>query len=174
MTAAADRLRARARRICPVPRRTLRRLLILTASTLAGLLCGASPSTLAAEPGVNLTSESAAQIADVRTLGAHWVRMFATWPTLEPARGPLAPNWLAVYDNALAALPSGTKVQIMAPLIQGRIGTYEQLFSRLRQSGFVITSLTEPHPSPSQMAADPWWRTGFTRPLFMLLAAELR
>jgi excinuclease ABC subunit A len=34
-------------------------------------------------------------------------------------------------------LPSGTKVQILAPLIQGRIGTYEQLFGKLRQSGFV-------------------------------------
>ena len=85
-------------------------LLIVTISTLAGLFAAASLSALAAEPGVNLTSESAAQIADVRTLGTHWVRMFATWPTLEPARGPLAPNWLAVYDNALAALPSGTKV----------------------------------------------------------------
>ncbi len=34
-------------------------------------------------------------------------------------------------------LASGTKVQILAPLIQGRIGTYEQLFTKLRQSGFV-------------------------------------
>jgi excinuclease ABC subunit A len=34
-------------------------------------------------------------------------------------------------------LPAGTKIQILAPLIQGRIGTYEQLFGRLRQSGFV-------------------------------------
>src|ERR1019366_5766012 len=34
-------------------------------------------------------------------------------------------------------LPSGTKIQIMAPLIQGRIGTYQELFKRLAQSGFV-------------------------------------
>src|SRR6202142_2243502 len=33
-------------------------------------------------------------------------------------------------------LPAGTKIQIMAPLIQGRTGTYEELFKRLRQSGF--------------------------------------
>src|SRR4051812_2606056 len=33
--------------------------------------------------------------------------------------------------------PSGTKLQILAPLIQGRTGTYEQLFTRLRQSGYV-------------------------------------
>src|SRR5204862_5168807 len=33
-------------------------------------------------------------------------------------------------------LPSGTKVQILAPLISGHTGTYQELFSRLRQSGF--------------------------------------
>ena len=43
----------------------------------------------------------------------------------------------------------------------------------LRKSGFVITSLTEPHPSPEQVQADSWWRKGFTRPLFMLLVAQL-
>lgn len=42
----------------------------------------------------------------------------------------------------------------------------------LRKSGFVITSLTEPHPSPEQVQADSWWRKGFTRPLFMLLVAQ--
>ena len=36
----------------------------------------------------------------------------------------------------VAKLPAGTKIQIMAPLIQGRTGTYEELFKRLRQSGF--------------------------------------
>jgi len=44
----------------------------------------------------------------------------------------------------------------------------------LRESGFVITSLTEPHPSQQMIQEDPWWRTGFSRPLFMLLVAELR
>ena len=34
-------------------------------------------------------------------------------------------------------IPSGTKIHIMAPLIQGRTGTYQELFARLRQSGFV-------------------------------------
>jgi 2-polyprenyl-3-methyl-5-hydroxy-6-metoxy-1,4-benzoquinol methylase len=42
----------------------------------------------------------------------------------------------------------------------------------LRKSGFLITSLTEPHPSPEQVRADNWWRKGFTRPLFMLLVAQ--
>lgn len=42
----------------------------------------------------------------------------------------------------------------------------------LCKSGFSITSLTEPHPSPEQVQADNWWRKGFSRPLFMLLVAQ--
>jgi 2-polyprenyl-3-methyl-5-hydroxy-6-metoxy-1,4-benzoquinol methylase len=42
----------------------------------------------------------------------------------------------------------------------------------LRNAGFAITSLTEPHPSAEQAQKDPWWRRGFTRPLFMLLVAQ--
>jgi hypothetical protein len=43
---------------------------------------------------------------------------------------------------------------------------------QLRKSGFTITSLTEPHPSPAQVRTDSFWRKGFTRPLFMLIAAQ--
>ena len=43
----------------------------------------------------------------------------------------------------------------------------------LRKSGFGITSITEPHPSSEQVQADSWWRERFTRPLFMLLTAQL-
>jgi SAM-dependent methyltransferase len=42
----------------------------------------------------------------------------------------------------------------------------------LGKSGFAITSLTEPHPSPEQVRTDGFWRKGFTRPLFMLIAAQ--
>ena len=42
----------------------------------------------------------------------------------------------------------------------------------LRRSRFAITSLTEPHPSSKQVQTDGWWRKGFTRPLFMLIAAQ--
>jgi ubiquinone/menaquinone biosynthesis C-methylase UbiE len=50
----------------------------------------------------------------------------------------------------------------------------ESYTEALRESGFVITSLTEPHPSPQMIQEDQWWRTGFSRPLFILLVAELR
>jgi excinuclease ABC subunit A len=39
--------------------------------------------------------------------------------------------------DEIQKLPVGTKIQVMAPLVQGRIGTYQELFGRLRQSGFV-------------------------------------
>jgi excinuclease ABC subunit A len=32
---------------------------------------------------------------------------------------------------------AGRKIQVLAPLIQGRIGTYEELFTRLKKSGYV-------------------------------------
>jgi SAM-dependent methyltransferase len=44
----------------------------------------------------------------------------------------------------------------------------------LRDNGFVIADLREPHPSPEQLQNDPWWREGFPIALFMLLIAERR
>jgi hypothetical protein len=47
-----------------------------------------------AEPAVNLTGSGTSQIARVSALGTHWVRMFASWPDLEPERGVFASSWL--------------------------------------------------------------------------------
>ncbi|MFD0899566.1 class I SAM-dependent methyltransferase [Actinomadura sediminis] len=44
----------------------------------------------------------------------------------------------------------------------------------LRDAGFVIADLREPHPTPEQLRDDPWWRKGFPTALFMLLIAERR
>lgn len=44
----------------------------------------------------------------------------------------------------------------------------------LRDCGFVIADLREPHPTEQQMRDDPWWRKGFPTALFMLLIAERR
>ncbi|MGH3793654.1 MAG: class I SAM-dependent methyltransferase [Pseudonocardiaceae bacterium] len=48
----------------------------------------------------------------------------------------------------------------------------EDYVSELGKAGFSITSLSEPHPSAEQLAADPWWRENFVRPLFLLIVAE--
>jgi ubiquinone/menaquinone biosynthesis C-methylase UbiE len=50
----------------------------------------------------------------------------------------------------------------------------EYYTEQLRRSGFIITELTEPHPTPNQVRADPWWGMGFTRPLFMLIVSRRR
>jgi hypothetical protein len=42
----------------------------------------------------------------------------------------------------------------------------------LQESGFVITGLSEPHPSGQLLRSDDWWRTSFPRPLFMLIVAQ--
>jgi 2-polyprenyl-3-methyl-5-hydroxy-6-metoxy-1,4-benzoquinol methylase len=44
----------------------------------------------------------------------------------------------------------------------------------LRDAGFVIADLREPHPSAEQLQNDPWWREGFPIALFLLLIAERR
>lgn len=44
----------------------------------------------------------------------------------------------------------------------------------LRDSGFVIADLREPHPTEEQLRDDPWWRRGFPTAMFILLIAELR
>jgi 2-polyprenyl-3-methyl-5-hydroxy-6-metoxy-1,4-benzoquinol methylase len=44
----------------------------------------------------------------------------------------------------------------------------------LRDAGFVISDLREPHPTLEQLRDDPWWREGFPTALFILFIAELR
>jgi hypothetical protein len=50
----------------------------------------------------------------------------------------------------------------------------EDYTEALREAGFLITSLTEPHPTQRMIDEDKWWQSAFSRPLFMLLVAELR
>jgi 2-polyprenyl-3-methyl-5-hydroxy-6-metoxy-1,4-benzoquinol methylase len=47
----------------------------------------------------------------------------------------------------------------------------EYYVSAVVDSGYVITKISEPHPSPLQME-DEWWQTNFVTPLFMLVIAE--
>src|ERR1700677_2439021 len=95
-----------------IPRlRHLLRASALVAGLLATALCtvGAPPAA-AAEPGVNLTGTAPSQITAIGALGTHWVRMFATWPDLEPPRGTLAANWMNYYEQTFRSLPHGSKV----------------------------------------------------------------
>jgi hypothetical protein len=91
-----------------VPRRLITALTaLLGAAILAGCFAAASP---AAEPGLAVAGPGNATSADLKALGTHWVRMFLTWPDIEPARGVHAENWVSSYEQSFKALPPGTKV----------------------------------------------------------------
>ncbi len=91
----------------------LRRLLATTlvGALLAALLAAAGPPRAeAAEPGVGVSVSSGLQLATVKSLGTHWVRIFVSWRSLEPTRGGISPGVLASFEQSFKQLPSGTKV----------------------------------------------------------------
>jgi hypothetical protein len=107
MTMALDR----SDRIRSSTRRAILPTLIVVAA-LATFAVARPTRAAAAEPGLGINPTDPGQIADTKALGAHWVRVFATWPDLEPQRGVFAPNWVASYEQLFRSLPVGTKVII--------------------------------------------------------------
>jgi Cellulase (glycosyl hydrolase family 5)/Bacterial Ig domain len=81
---------------------------VLLAGVLT-LVLGAAPAPAAA-PGVVLADSFSPHVGDLKVLGTQWVRVFATWPDLEPSRGVYSVNWLANYERLFRELPAGTKV----------------------------------------------------------------
>jgi hypothetical protein len=50
-----------------------------------------------------------------------------------------------------------------------------EFYSRaILDAGFVITGLSEPHPSEEELDEDQWWRDNFSKPLFLLITAVKR
>ena len=70
----------------------------------SGLVAPAS----AAQAGVNLNGLAPGNLSEASAIGAHWVRVFATWPDLEPSPGVHSAFWLSQYDRLLGSLPKGT------------------------------------------------------------------
>jgi hypothetical protein len=105
------------RQAATAQRRRSPRLALLATCALAtcALVACASPA-LAADPtpapGVVLLNTGTPHVADVKALGAHWVRVFADWPDLEPAPGVFSSNWLYTYEQLFRSLPAGTKVLV--------------------------------------------------------------
>jgi hypothetical protein len=84
---------------------------LLVALGCIALLAGAAtPAAQAAEAGVVVPGPNQINTGTIKALGAHWVRMFATWPDLEPSRGVYSTSWLTSYEQAFSALAPGTKV----------------------------------------------------------------
>lgn len=70
---------------------------------------GAQPAA-AAEAGVNASNPTAAQVAAMRALGTHWVRMFISWRALQPTPAGVDPAALSSYEQKLRSLPAGSHV----------------------------------------------------------------
>jgi len=79
----------------------------LLAALGLGSLAG---SAGAAEPGLALPGPDTTHSPRLASLGTHWVRMFLTWPDVEPSRGSYSAYWLGAYESSFRALPAGTKV----------------------------------------------------------------
>jgi Cellulase (glycosyl hydrolase family 5) len=82
---------------------------VLAAAVAVVGVVGAPPAQ-AIEPGVVIANQSAPENADVGALGVHWVRLFATWPDLEPQNGVFSEFWLESYERLFHSLPAHTKV----------------------------------------------------------------
>ena len=50
---------------------------------------------------------------------------------------PIKPQTIDEIVNSILNLPTGTKIQILAPLVNGKKGEFHSLFEELRQEGFV-------------------------------------
>ncbi len=64
----------------------------------------------AAEAGVGVNNADATQVGAVKALGAHWVRMFVSWRSLQPTPAPVSEATLSGWEGILAEYPAGTKV----------------------------------------------------------------
>jgi hypothetical protein len=87
--------------------------LAVLAALLACVVCAGgafATSASAAEAGVNLNTLEPSGVAQVKALGAHWVRVFAPWPDLEPSPGVHSAFWFPRFERAFSSLPKGTKV----------------------------------------------------------------
>jgi hypothetical protein len=100
---------SRPRAVAGRARRRPIRLPLAALIAAAALAACAGPAS-AATPGIVLANTGTPHVGDLKALGTHWVRVFASWPDLEPQPGVLASNWLYYYEQLLHALPAGTKV----------------------------------------------------------------
>jgi hypothetical protein len=83
---------------------------LVVAALVAAIVLTGTPQARAAEPGVVLSNVSSPANANVGALGVHWVRLFVSWPDIEPQQGTLDTSWLYYYERLFKELPAHTKV----------------------------------------------------------------
>jgi 2-polyprenyl-3-methyl-5-hydroxy-6-metoxy-1,4-benzoquinol methylase len=84
------------------------------------------------------------------------------------------PEWVSLYYTIrpreqffnVAGVQSPAPVRAWYRPLESHVGA-------LTGAGFVVTGLSEPHPSAKQLE-DSWWAANWTKPMFMLLEAEKR
>ena len=50
---------------------------------------------------------------------------------------PISSQTVSQIVDQILALPAGTKIQVLAPIVRGRKGEYRQIFVQMRKEGFV-------------------------------------
>jgi Cellulase (glycosyl hydrolase family 5) len=83
-------------------------------AAVVALLACAAPAA-AVETGVNETlGQTVPTAQNAQRLGADWVRLWASWEALQPARGAYDQNWLNALNGSVGALKArGVKVLVV-------------------------------------------------------------
>jgi hypothetical protein len=83
---------------------------LVTGAFLGVSLAFGVSSAGAADAGIGVNQPDTVQLGALRSLGAHWMRMFISWRTAQPTRAPVSAATLAGYEQLFSGLPPGTKV----------------------------------------------------------------
>jgi 2-polyprenyl-3-methyl-5-hydroxy-6-metoxy-1,4-benzoquinol methylase len=81
------------------------------------------------------------------------------------------PEWVHRYHQLRPRLQGFNVAGIESPSkVQAWYRPLEAYITALTDNGYVLTDLTEPHPSP-ELLSEKWWAETWKRPIFLLLAA---
>ena len=92
----------------------------------------------------------------------------------QPSVSPSQPSVSAVeyFTTRFISQPFKVSCIVSPAKVRVWLRPLEEYASALTEAAFSITALTEPHPTPQQFDANPWWALNFRRPLFMLIEAK--
>lgn len=149
------------------------RQIALPALLVALAMGSQASSSRAAEAGLAYPGPSSVRASDVKALGTHWVRMFATWPDIEPGPGAYDEGWLRQYESAFHSLPAGTKVILdVVDSPQWETGSASQIVPPANPYDYAAMLAAIAHRFGSRVAAyeiwneedEPRWWTGAPDP----------
>lgn len=84
------------------------------------------------------------------------------------------PEWVRQYFELRPRLQGFNVAGIESPSqVEAWYRPLEAYASSLADTGFVITNLTEPRPTPEQLNEE-WWAETWKRPMFLIITAEPR